>query len=140
MSLIDTALTLALKAHAGQRDKAGAAYIKHPLRVMNQLQDEREQATALLHDVLEDSSLTSDDLRQAGIPDEVIQAVELLTRDFGESYEQYLERVRANPIARAVKLADLNDNLRLERLGIVTNADLDRLNKYLRAKAYLETT
>lgn len=141
MSLIETTLALSLQAHIGQRDRAGEAYIKHPLRVMHQLHTEEEQATALLHDVLEDSTLTSADLRDAGIPERVIEAVELLTRQEGDrDYSAYLERVKTNPIARAVKLADLNDNLRVTRLQSLKVTDLHRVNKYLHAKRFLEAT
>lgn len=133
MDLIESALHLALKAYTGQRDKAGKTYILHPLRLMHRMETEVDMATALLHDVLEDSDLGSADLEAAGIPAQVIEAVECLTRKEGESYEAFIERVAENPLATRVKLADLEDNIDVLRLPTLEEDDLRRVEKYHRA-------
>lgn len=116
--LVNSAIALAADAHAGQVDKAGVNYILHPMRVMLQFSDPTYQIVAILHDVVEDTTITLDDLRTAdvsgvefGFPDEVVDAVDALTRREGERYGAYLLRAAANPIARAVKVADIKDNL-----------------------------
>lgn len=111
MDGITKALLIATKAHDSQRDKAGESYILHPIRLMLQFQDEALRQVALLHDVVEDSDITLDDLRKEGFSDEVIQGVESMTKRDGEAYEDYVERLLPNDLARAVKRADLNDNL-----------------------------
>lgn len=142
MSQIEIALTLALKAHAGQLDKGGAVYILHPLRVMTKMSNDTERAVALLHDVLEDSAYTAEDLLESGISAEVVEAVIALSK--GEdangvtmTYEVYLEQVKANALARTVKLADLEDNMDLSRLNQVTDKDLKRRDKYQKAVTFL---
>ena len=142
MSQIEIALTLALKAHAGQLDKGGAVYILHPLRVMTKMSNNTERAVALLHDVLEDSAYTAEDLLESGISAEVVEAVIALSK--GEdangvtmTYEVYLEQVKANALARTVKLADLEDNMDLSRLNQVTDKDLKRRDKYQKAVTFL---
>lgn len=129
-NLIETALQIALKAHAGQVDKSGSAYILHPLRLMHKMQSEHEKAAALLHDVIEDSDFTADSLRESGIPEEIIQAVESLTKSSHESYEEFIKRAKSNPLARKVKLADLEDNINILRLENLSDTDLQRLKKY----------
>ena len=104
---------------------------------MVQFDDPTLQAVAVLHDVIEDSELTRDDLLAAGIPEEVVVEVECLTRGEGESYADFIDRVRTRPIATTVKLADLRDNLRVERLPSVGERDVARLNRYLEAVATL---
>lgn len=133
MHLLELSLRLALEAHAGQRDRAGRPYLLHPLRVMHAVDGEERQAAALLHDVVEDSPTSLDDLRRAGVPAAVVAAVDALSKREGEAYEAYLERVAADAIARDVKRADLGDNLRLQRLPRVEGDDLARLNRYLEA-------
>lgn len=130
MSLIETALAIALRAYGGKRDKAGRDYILHPLRLMAKMQTEEEMATALLHDVIEDSNITADELLAAGIPAEVLEAVICLTRHQDESYETFILRARGNPIARKVKLADIEDNINVLRLPALNEADLERVRKY----------
>lgn len=138
MHLLELSLRLALEAHAGQRDRADRPYLLHPLRVMHGVEGDLAQAAALLHDVVEDSPTSLDDLRRAGVPDAVVTAVEALTKREGEAYEAYLDRVAADPVARAVKRADIGDNLRLQRLPRVEEGDLARLNRYLEALARLD--
>ncbi len=135
--LIERALAIALTAHRGQVDKANAPYILHPLRLMVQMDTEDEQLTALLHDVVEDSDMTLEGLRSEGIPESVLAALALLTHQEGESYEVYVSKIKDNPLARKVKLADLADNMRLERIPDPTAKDLERLEKYRRAQAVL---
>jgi len=137
MTALEKALALALKAHAGQKDKADQPYILHPLRVMVQMEDSRAKIVALLHDVLEDSEMTLNELSQAGFEDEILQAVDCLTKRDGEDYFAYLERVAQNKLARQVKMADLKDNLDVTRLKEITPADRQRLNKYLKALSFL---
>ena len=137
MTALEKALALALKAHAGQKDKADQPYILHPLRVMVQMEDSRAKIVALLHDVLEDSEITLNELSQAGFEDEILQAVDCLTKRDGEDYFAYLERVAQNKLARQVKMADLKDNLDVTRLKEITPADRQRLNKYLKALSFL---
>lgn len=139
MSLIEKALAIALQAYEGKTDKAGQPYILHPLRLMAKMRDETSMAIALLHDVIEDSPTTADDLRVYGIPEEVVWPVECLTRGEGESYEDFIERVRPHPLARLVKQVDIEDNLNVLRLAALTEADLRRVEKYHRAWQRLES-
>lgn len=132
-SLLEKALEVALKAHRGQRDKAGQPYILHPLRVMHAVAGEEARAVALLHDVVEDTGVTADDLRRAGFPPAVVEAVEALTKQEGEEYAAFIERVRLVPLARQVKLADLEDNLDARRLPDFSEKDGKRTAKYVRA-------
>ena len=137
--MIDIALAIAKKAHAGQVDKAGIDYIQHPLYVASQVKTEQEKAVALLHDVIEDSDVTADDLLASGLSNEVVTAVQILTKKKGQSYQEYLEKVKSNNLARIVKLADLKHNSDLSRLKSVTNADYERVKKYKNAIRYLST-
>lgn len=133
MSNLDTALAIAIQAHAGQTDKAGQPYILHPLRLMFQMETEEEKITAVLHDVVEDTDWTLADLRAEGFREEVITAVAAVSRRKGESYEAFIERLKPNPLAVKVKLADLIDNMDVRRLQTITPKDLARLEKYHRA-------
>ena len=137
--MINIALSIAKKAHAGQVDKAGIDYIQHPLYVASQVKTEQEKAVALLHDVLEDSDITAADLLAYGLSNEVVTAVQTLTKKKGQSYQDYLEKVKSNDLARVVKLADLKHNSDLSRLKSVTNTDYDRVEKYKNAIRYLST-
>jgi hypothetical protein len=100
---------------------------------MFRLETEAERTVALLHDVVEDTGRTLDDLRNLGYSDEVVAALGCVTKREGETYEDFVERVASNPIARRVKLADLEDNMDLRRLTAIQPKDVDRLNRYLRA-------
>ncbi len=130
MKLIEKALAIALKAHTGQEDKAGGAYILHPLRLMMKLEDESAQAAALLHDVIEDTDYTADKLREEGIPEDVVAAVCALSKNENEAYEDFVERASENQIAARVKMADLEDNMNILRLETVQDKDLERMRKY----------
>ncbi|HET2855142.1 TPA: GTP pyrophosphokinase [Streptococcus pneumoniae] len=137
--MIDIALAIAKKAHAGQVDKAGVDYIQHPLYVASQVNTEQEKAVALLHDVIEDSDITAADLFASGLSNEVVTAVQILTKKKGQSYQEYLGKVKSNNLARVVKLADLKHNSDLSRLKSVTNTDYERVKKYKNEIYYLST-
>lgn len=137
--MIDIALAIAKKAHAGQVDKASVDYIQHPLYVASQVNTEQEKAVALLHDVIEDSDITAADLFASGLSNEVVTAVQILTKKKGQSYQEYLGKVKSNNLARVVKLADLKHNSDLSRLKSVTNTDYERVKKYKNAIYYLST-
>lgn len=121
------AVALAIRAHDGQLDKSGKPYIGHPLRVMGSVTTEHEQMAAVLHDVVEDTPVTADDLLAAGLPPEVVTAVVALSKEPGEAQDAYLARVAADPIAIVVKRADIADNSsprRLHQLDAPTQARL----------------
>ena len=135
---VEDAVSIAARAHRGQKDKAGAPYLLHPLRMMLRMDTEAAMMAAVLHDVVEDTEWTLERLREAGFSDEVLEAVDCLTHREGESYEQFVERAASNPVARRVKLADLEDNMDLRRLPAVGERDLDRLDRYVRAWRHLK--
>ena len=108
---LEDAIILAANAHRGQKDKLGKPYLLHSLRVMLKQEGETAQMAAVLHDVIEDTAVTLADLRAAGFSEEVCTAVDCLTRREGEPYEEFIRRVARNPIARRIKLADLEDNM-----------------------------
>jgi (p)ppGpp synthase/HD superfamily hydrolase len=137
MSSIEDAISLAIKTHRGQKDKAGAPYILHPLRVMQAMATETEMIVAVLHDVVEDGEMAIDDLRKAGYSEEILVAIDCLTRRDGEEYDQFIDRVEGNPLARKVKIADLQDNLDLGRIREPNERDFNRIKKYQKALAEL---
>lgn len=138
MKLIERAIAVALEAHAGQVDRYDRPYILHPLALMTAVEGEPAQMAAALHDVVEDSAITLDDLRAEGFPAEVLEAVRLLTHDKErQSYEDYVRAIRPNRLARQVKLADLQHNMDIRRMSAVTPEDAPRLEKYRRAWAIL---
>jgi (p)ppGpp synthase/HD superfamily hydrolase len=141
MATLEKAIETAAKAHAGQLDKAGNPYVEHPLRMMLKMQTIEEKIVAVLHDVVEDSDTTLDDLRREGFSEKVLDAVDVLTRKSAaiEDYDAYLSALAANPIARKVKLADLEDNMNLVRLLTVTEKDLQRLQKYHSSWTFLRS-
>lgn len=131
--MIKKAIRIATRAHDGQTDKAGKPYIEHPLRVMEKCGNETDKICAVLHDVIEDTDLTLEDLRAEGFSEEVLEVLDLVTKQPGEDYEAFIERICANPAACRVKLADLADNMDLSRLAQPTEEDFRRLEKYERA-------
>lgn len=137
MPTLEDAIILAAQAHRGMVDKAGAPYILHPLRMMLRLETPAERIAAVLHDVVEDTGWTLDDLRAEGFAEEIVTAVDHLTRREGESYMAFIRRARQHPIARQVKQRDLEDNLDRRRLATITPRDEARLAKYERALALL---
>lgn len=131
------ALATATDSLHGVMDKAGKPMISHAIAVAESMPDEISTVVALLHDVLEDSSLTRHSLIFRGFPDVVVEAVEALTRQPEEDYFVYLGRVKMNQIAVRVKLADLEHNCDLTRLPAVSSVDRVRLEKYRRAREFL---
>ena len=133
-SMINKAIKIATKAHKDQVDKAGAPCIDHPLRVMSKMETEEEMIVAVLHDVLEDTDVTVNDLRQEGFSEEVITALESVTKtDPEESYSQFIKRAASNSIGIKVKRIDLEDNMDLSRISKVTERDIKRVEKYKEA-------
>ncbi|HEX6041952.1 HD domain-containing protein [Longimicrobium sp.] len=137
MATLEEAIAIAAQAHRGQTDRAGAPYILHPLRMMFAVRTDAERMAAVLHDVVEDTDWTLDALRGRGFSDEVIDAVDHLTRREGETYDDFVRRAARHPVARRVKLADLEDNMDARRLGTVTPDDVERLARYHRACRFL---
>ena len=135
---LETAIRLAVEKHTGQRDKAGAPYVLHPLRVMFAVEGEAARIAAVLHDVVEDTPVKPDDLRAAGIPEDAVRLVGLLTRFLGQSKAAYYKALAADPTARAIKLADLEDNMDIRRLRRVTPRDARRLGRYRRWWGWLK--
>jgi len=138
MNDLERAIELAVTAYAGQTDKAGATYIRHPLRVMQQMNTEQERIAAVLHDVVEDASYTLDDIEDefgATIRD----AVDALTKRDDESYQEFAARAATNDIARTVKIADIEDNMDLTRLSELDDELLDKQAEYHEAWQRLRT-
>ena len=135
---LERAIEIAVSAHKGQLDKAGAPYVLHPLRVMLSLTTEDERIVGVLHDVVEDSEWTFDLLRAEGFSEEIIEALRSVTKVEGEGYDAFAARARANPIGRKVKIADLTDNMDLRRISEPTDRDFERLKRYSRALAFLQ--
>lgn len=123
------AVAFAARMHGDHRDKAGQPCILHPLRVLLTQPDEAAQIVAVLHDVMEDTPVTATDLRDAGYGEKVITALEALTKRKDETYDDFIERVATNPLARRVKLADLEDNMDFRRLRSPTAKDTERMEK-----------
>lgn len=127
-------------AHAGQVDKGGRPYIEHIDAVAAGVDDPVAKTVAYLHDVLEDSDITAGDLKALGFTDEVIEAVETLTRTEGESYDRFIDRVSGNPLAAQVKLSDLIHNSDLSRIPRPSENDIKRVEKYKKSIVRLKKT
>ncbi len=138
MEMIEKALAIAMKAHKGQKDLGGRDYIEHPKAVANLLDTDEEKAVGYLHDVLEDTSITEEDLITMGISSEIVSAIKVLTKERGESYTEYIKRVKKNELARKVKIADLQHNMDLSRIPNPSKRDFERLEKYKKALMYLK--
>ncbi|MEC7121286.1 MAG: HD domain-containing protein [Pseudomonadota bacterium] len=130
MATLEKALQISAKAHENQVDKAGQPYILHPIRVMLRVQTEAERITALLHDVIEDTDITLDDLALAGFSVEILAAVDALTKRKGETRLEAAARAVNNPIARIVKIADNSENMDLSRIENPTERDFARIEEY----------
>ena len=137
MATLEHALVIAALAHAGQRDKAGQPYILHPLRMMLKLETEQERMVALLHDVLEDTAVTLEELKEAGFSVDVLKAVQTLTRRPDESRMEVAQRAAENPLTLSVKLADNADNLDPKRIAEPQEEDLERMKEYRRIRRFL---
>ena len=138
MTNLDQAIALACQAHRDQTDIAGKPYILHPLRLMMAFSDEQSQIIAVLHDTVEDSPVTVDQLHAAGFTSETVEAIDALTRRPDETYEAFIDRVSANPLAASVKIEDLKDNMDTTRLNTLTAKDHKRLDRYHRALKQLQ--
>lgn len=135
--LLSRAVAIAAAAHEGQRDKAGAAYILHPIRMMMVASTDDERIVAMLHDVVEDSEWTLAGLRAEGFPEHILAGIEAITRRENETYDEYIRRVAQNPIALRVKILDIEDNMSVSRLTDITDGDVERLRRYLASRRTL---
>jgi (p)ppGpp synthase/HD superfamily hydrolase len=155
MSNLEKAIATAVEAHLGQVDKGGNPYILHPLRVMMSLKTEKERIVGVLHDVIEDCSDKGFDLkylREQGFDEQIIEAIRSITKTPEEekllkslageervkAYLSVISRAKANPIGRRVKQADIRDNMDIGRIPVLSPRDLERLNQYKEALAFLE--
>ena len=137
MNLLEKAIAIAVAAHTEQLDKSGAPYILHPLRVMLGVTSEAEQIVAVLHDVVEDTPWTLEQLRAEGFPELLLVALDCVTKRENEDYFDFIGRIKPNPLAVAVKISDLHDNMKLSRIPNPTEKDFQRLKKYEKALAIL---
>lgn len=148
MGTLAKAIALAAQAHVDQVDKAGQPYILHPLRMMMRLATQPStldaqtfadaQIVAILHDVVEDTPITFDALRADGFPERILVALDCVTRRETESYDEFIARAYDNPVARLVKLADLEDNMDLKRIDFLDARAVERLNRYHQAWRHLQ--
>lgn len=136
--MLEKSLEIAIKAHKGQKDRAGKPYITHPLRVMMKMHNETEMIVAILHDIVEDTEFTLDKIIEIGYPEEIINAIDSITKRENEEYTKYIERCSKNRLASVVKLSDLEDNMDITRSMELTDKDHERLNKYLKAWYYIK--
>lgn len=134
-----SAIAIAANVHENQTDRGGSPYILHPIRVMQRLRtnDQELMTIAILHDVVEDSEITINDLKEKGFSDRVINALELLTHSDGEEYEEYIRKIASNEDATRVKLEDLRDNSDITRLKGLRQKDHERMIKYNKAYMFL---
>jgi (p)ppGpp synthase/HD superfamily hydrolase len=136
---LERAIEIAQEAHKGVKDKGGHDYIHHPIRVMHAMSNDQEKIVAILHDVVEDSDWTFDRLKEEGFEDSVIESLRCVTKySEEEDYQEFIKRAATNKIATKIKMADIEDNLDLSRLGTLTEKDLTRIEKYKKALKYLK--
>lgn len=135
--LYDQALRISIKAHEGQKDKSGREYVMHPIRVAGRCRNPKAKIVALLHDTIEDTAITTEYLLKQGFPEEIINGVLSVTKQEGESYEDFVRRAAKNSLGKEVKQADLEDNMDIRRLKEITDEDIARLRKYLKSWQYL---
>lgn len=132
--MLNKAINIATTAHNGQIDKAGQPYISHPLRVMSMGTTDEEKIVGILHDVIEDSNWTFEQLAAEGFSTEIIEALRCVTKlSENEPYYKFIQRVKNNPLAIKVKINDLIDNMDIRRLAYISENDVKRLRKYLKA-------
>lgn len=136
--LTKKALKISFNAHKNQVDKSGMPYVFHPFHLAEQMDDEYSVCVALLHDVVEDTNITIEELIIEGFPKEVINAIELMTHSDSVPYLDYVKIIKNNPIARKVKLADLMHNSDLSRLDKIDDKVLERVAKYKKAIGILQ--
>lgn len=135
--LTKKAMQLCFDSHKEQVDKSGMPYIFHPLILAEQMNTEETTIVALLHDVVEDTHITLEDLRSMGFGQTILEAINLMTHEKGVPYMEYVAAIKKNPIARQVKIADLRHNSTLSRLDSVGQKDLERVAKYNKALDFL---
>ena len=136
---LERAIEIAQEAHKGVKDRGGHDYINHPIRVMHAMSNDQEKIVAILHDVVEDSDWTFERLKEEGFEDSVIESLRCVTKySEEEDYQEFIKRATTNKIATKVKMADIEDNLDLSRLGTLTEKDLTRIEKYKKALKYLK--
>jgi (p)ppGpp synthase/HD superfamily hydrolase len=140
MNVLEKAIILATKAHEGQVDKGGNPYILHPLAVMLRVKSIDEKIVAILHDVIEDTPITLDMLASERFEKEILIALDCLTRRKSETYEQFIERITSNQLATLVKLADLQENMDLDRIPNPSEKDRSRLTRYKKAYQQLRSS
>lgn len=133
----EKAARLMLEMHKGQTDKSGQPYFLHPMRVALNCDTPDQKIVAFLHDILEDTPMTPDNLRDFGFSAEIIEAIKSVTRAEGESYDEFIARCSLNSIGRYVKIRDLEDNLNVTRLQEIDSVAVDRINRYLKALRFL---
>lgn len=131
--LREKAMQIAIKVHKGQLDKGGNDYINHPVRVERRCTCQEDRLVALLHDTIEDGDITADYLLMQGFPREIVDAILSVSRNKDEDYFEFIQRCKANPIGRRVKICDLEDNMDITRLNELTEKDIERLKKYHKA-------
>jgi (p)ppGpp synthase/HD superfamily hydrolase len=129
MSDLGRAIAIAASAHQDQLDKNGTPYILHPIRMMLKMDNVEQMIATVLHDVIEDTEWTLDHLRKEGFSDRIVDLVDLLSRRELETYDEFIERLRTDPVAVKVKLADLEDNMDITRLPEITEKDISRLKR-----------
>lgn len=134
---LEKAILVATYFHSNQVDKGGNPYILHVLSVAMKVKTMKEKIVAILHDILEDTEITKEDLKKLKFSDEIIEAVECLTRQENESYMDFIRRIKTNDLSKSVKIEDLDENMDLRRLDEVTEEDLKRFKKYKKARKIL---
>ncbi|NIM48755.1 MAG: GTP pyrophosphokinase [Gemmatimonadales bacterium] len=138
MSTLERAIVIATRAHRAQHDKDGGPYIRHPLRLMLQMDSETERIVAVLHDVVKDTSWSLEELHSEGFRGQVLEALDALTPREDESYMDFVQRAGENNVARKVQIADLKDNMNPSRILSPTEENRRRLHRYQEALAFLE--
>ncbi|QUH21877.1 GTP pyrophosphokinase [Alkaliphilus sp. B6464] len=138
MNLLEQAIIIATKAHAGQIDKGGNLYILHPLSIMLKMPDDRSKIVAVLHDIIEDTSITPEDLKNLGFGDDILIPLDYLTRKKNETYMEFVRRAAQHPVSKLVKMADIENNMDLTRISNPTKKDYDRVKKYEKALKILK--
>lgn len=140
MNYLNRAIRLASIAHEDQVDKAGKPYILHPLRVMFKMETETEMIVAVFHDIMEDcEEITAYSLEKEGFSKEIVDTLIVLNRHNYANYEEYIHEVAKHPIAKKIKIADIEDNINILRLKYIEDKDLRRIEKYFKAYNYLKT-
>lgn len=130
---LEIAINIAVKYHANQKDKAGMPYVLHPLWVMSNVEGIKQKITAVLHDIVEDTSITIEDLNIYGFENDIVEAINILTKTKNQNYMEYIELIDKNNIARDVKIVDLKHNMDISRLENITDKDIKRVEKYEKA-------